>query len=64
MCLKIQMLWMFLVVLRGILKLTETLHQDKFMRGLVCLQGCILKKKLHDVNKGASDNGAQLQIGK
>lgn len=57
------MLWLLLLLLIGILKLIETLYEDKFMRSLVCLQGCNFKE-VHDVNKGASDNGTLIKISK
>lgn len=38
------MRWLLLLLLIRILKLIETLYEDKFMRSLVCLQGCNFKK--------------------
>lgn len=57
------MLWLLLLLLSGILTLIETLYEAKFMRSLVCLQGWNFKK-VHDVNKGASDNGTLIKISK
>lgn len=57
------MLWPLLLLLSRIFKLIETLYEDKFMRSLVCLQGCNFKK-VHDVNKGANSNGILIKISK